>query len=328
MNRRHVMLLLVFLFGAVAVTLSNRYLTFHFNALSQNAYRFLAGGLLLLGLASGKFETVRELLRTRRDLAKTALCGALIAGLMWISITAMSGISAVTASVLNTLQLPMGIGLAMAFFADERSREPRSFAFGLTGLLIATGAYVWFSHGRPEAVDHLWAIGLFLLGGTARSGLMLVLKDVLRRHDSLAVACVSAWVCILVMLTAAVATMNLQSPTHAGPGVAVILIGSGLLGIWVGTALNNELIHTIGVVRLHTAAALVPPGVAVAGWVILGESVSIGQVLAGLAMLLCVMYLTRLKHGTDVEPDDVPVSEIAAPDFEHAPHEQPGRGVP
>jgi len=313
MTRRHVILLVCFIVGAILVTLANRFLTFHFNAISQNLYRFVAGSALLAMLCLGRWGGLRILWGQRRDRVKVIVCGFVMAALMYMVVVALSGISAVTASILGTMQLPLNIVLAMAFFSDERSREPRPFALGMLALLVATGCYIWSAGRRPDAVDHLWAIGLFLGAIGIRAVMMLVLKDVLRRHNSVVVAAMSAWVCTVVLLVVGLATGSLQSPGQAGSTIALVLIGSGLLGIWVGTALNNELIHGIGIVRLFTFAALIPSGVAVAGWLVLNEPVSIGQVFAGAAMVLCVIHLARLKHGPEPVYEEIPPSEIAAP---------------
>ena len=313
MTRRHLFLLFCFIVGAIIVTLANRYLTFHFNSISQNLYRFLAGSVLMAVLCSGRWEQVVAIWRRRRDRLKVIVCGLFMASLMYLVVLALSGISAVTASILSTIQLPTNIVLAMLLFTDERSREPRAFALGMVALLSATGCYVWSSGQRSDGVDHLWAIGLFLVAIVIRSVLMLVLKDVLRRHNSVVVAAASTWVCTATLLLAGVATTSVQSPGQAGPWIAALLIGSGVLGIWVGTALNNELIHGIGIVRLFTFAALIPPGVAGAGWLLLGESVSIAQVLAGAVMMLCVIHLARLKHGPEPVYEEIPASEVAAP---------------
>ena len=298
MAARDVQRLVLFVAMAVGVTLANRYLTFHFDPVSQNFYRFAAGGALLLGLCVPRREPVRALLAAPIDLARAVLCGALIAGVMVMSITGLGGISAATASVLTAAGTPTTIALSMLFYPDERCARPGAFGLGMAGLLAATVGYGWAATGSGgSGVDHLWGVALFGTAVVLRAAVALVVKDVVRRHDSLAVSAVNAPVAAAVLwLWAHSGGSGLAPPQSGGTFVAVVLLVSGAVGIWVGVALYNRLVGDVGLVRLHLATAAVPPMVAVTGWLLLAEGVTALQCVLGAAIIGCVILLIRLKH--------------------------------
>jgi drug/metabolite transporter (DMT)-like permease len=129
-----------------------------------------------------------------------------------------------------------------------------------------------------------------------RSVLSLLLKDVLRRQDSQAVASLNATVCAVVLALWAGLSGGPMAPQAAGWPVAVLLVVSGVVGIWAGVALNNWLVSGLGLVRMQLSTCAVPPVVAVVGWLILGEAVGLGQLACGGLILGCVVYLMWLKH--------------------------------
>lgn len=307
-------LLLLFVVLAAGVTLSNRYLTFFFHPIDQNFYRFAAGSILLLLLVLRRSGRLDGLLRSPRDLSLTVGCGALIAGVMVLSIAGLRGISAATAAMLSVAGMPLTVGLAMLVYRDERCARPGWFAWGIAALGLVTLGYGWASTGdRGGGVDHLWGIGLFSLALVLKAGLALILKSVLRRRNSLAVAGVSAPATTLVLAVSAVllAEPGIPAPQIHGPLPALVLLGSGAIGIWAGVALHNHLVWSVGLVPVQLTTAAVPPIVAVAGYVLLGEAVSPLQMLFGLIMLACVAWLVRLKQHKPAIPATRPAGAVA-----------------
>lgn len=319
MSPRLIQGLLLLIVLASGTNIANRFLTQHFDSLSQNFYRFAAGAVLLLCLSMFRIGTVRSLLSKPRDAARAVVCGTLIAGVMYLGIRGLAGISAATASMLAAASTPTTIALSMLLFADERCGRPVRFTLGVAMLVAATGAYSIAATGASGGgVDQWWGIGMFAGAMVGRSALSLLLKDVLRRQDSQAVASLNALMCTLVLAVWAAVRWGVQGngvmpPQAAGWPIAALLIASGLVGIWTGVGLNNWLISGLGLVRVHLSICAVPPVVAVAGWLILGEAVGIGQLACGAILLACVAYLMRLKNAPAPAPEDATRPDVEGP---------------
>lgn len=293
---RHIQGLILYIAMSAAVALANRYLTHHFDPVSQNFYRFASGAVLLLTLSLWRMRDVRRLLSQPSDALRSVLCGTFIALSMSMTILGLGGISAATAAILAVAYTPVTIGLTMLVYPDERAQHPKRFLLGLAGLLAATGVYSLAATGEAGGgVDQWWGIGFYCGGLLLHAVLTLLLKGVLRRQDSQAVASMNAFVCTAVLAGWAWLAGGLAPPQVAGWPVAGVLMLSGLLGIWVGLALYNWLMIGVGVVRLRLIICAQPPIVALAGWLILGEAVGVGQVICGAVILACVVYLMRMK---------------------------------
>ncbi|MFW5683135.1 MAG: EamA family transporter [Phycisphaeraceae bacterium] len=190
---------------------------------------------------------------------------------------------------------------------------------GVAMLVAATGAYAIAATGASGGgVDQWWGIGMFAGAMLGRSVLALLLKDVLRRQDSQAVASLNALVCTIVLAVWAAARWGVEGtgvmpPQAAGWSIAGLLIASGLVGIWTGVALNNWLVSGLGLVRMHLSICAVPPVVAVAGWLILGEAVGLGQLACGVVILACVAYLMRLKNEPAPDCEDATGPAVEGP---------------
>jgi len=216
---------------------------------------------------------------------------------MYLAIVGLSGITAVTAAVLTAVGTPLTIACCMLVFPDERCPKPGRFTLGMLVLLAATGWYALAATGEGgSGVDEMWGIGLFGSAVVLRVFLGLLLKDVLRRRNSQAVSTMNATVCAAVLAIGALLSGGPMPVQVAGWGNAALLLLSGVLGIWAGVALQNWLIWGAGLVRVKLSTAAIPPTVAVAGWLVLGESLGLAQLLAGSLMMGCVVYLMRLKH--------------------------------
>lgn len=306
------LLFIILLLSVPMIVLSNRYLTFHFNVITINFYRFMTGALFLFALyhQPSRFRTFRQ---DKKGTAMILGTGVMIAFSLLLSTMGLAITSAVTSSVISVLSLPLTVLLALVIFSDERKGCLRSLWISMGVLSIVTAGYVFSCPMRTGQNESLLGIAYLFASITISTGVTMTVKNVLARHDAMGVAVLTSASCTATCLGIGIFTGTLQPVFTNDPFLVCILFGSGMFGIWSGVALVYRLTHLHGIIPVQVILTLAPPLVGAAGWIILSESMSRGQMVFGLLMILPILIIIRNNFSAAPRKIDVDCDHVAAP---------------
>ena len=276
--------------------LMQRYLTFYFDTLSLNYFRLSAGAITLLTASLILYPNqVDQALRRpvlMRNLVFLALIGCVA---QWLLIEGLAHTSATLIGLLRIIGIILGIVLAYVFFHDERAtvhgKRFKAGAFltvtGTLGVVLAEDqATLEYSLGTLYAV-----CGIFV----GSSGTVLQKNIVNSMAPIPAAAIVTA---IMSVVYAGVSSFygEVERVATVPWYTVVILFGSGMFGLFVGVGLGFITVRIFGVITHRLSRLIVPFLVGILSYCILGETLTIIQMICG-AILVFGCYLVVREQG-------------------------------
>lgn len=283
--------------GGSLVVVFQRYLTFHFDNLTQNAYRFLAGSAALFLLAHHFFRAeLAALLRDRRQVLNIFGAAMLLTAPTFLIVEGIARTTAALAGLLYTMAIPLTLLLALAFFPDERNLgHPGFFIAGVLAALAGTigltlsGGSVSFQH----SIGNLYVLAATLVGVVCG----LVIKRLVREVQPL---CLGAFTCGfvgLLFLGALVLKGRALAFLEAGLLPGVVLFFSGVYGMLIGVGLAYTLIRRTGLITVRLTDLVMPVFTALFGFLLFGERLSGLQAgCGGLVLGGCLVVLLNRPH--------------------------------
>jgi drug/metabolite transporter (DMT)-like permease len=202
-------------------------------------------------------------------------------------------VSSSTAGILNTTTPLWTILIALGTRHERRLSLMRAF-----GLLIGFGGALlvfspWHEHGGIASVGAIES-----LGAAACYGVSYVYMDKFIARRGVDPVALSA--CQLLsasaMLAVALGVVGAPAPRFSGVVVSSIAI-MGLLGTGIAYMLNYQIITSDGATVASTVTYLLPVVAIILGIIVLNERLT-ALVLAGIALILIGVALTRRRSGT------------------------------
>lgn len=275
----------VYVLLSPVVPISIRYLTFHMENLSQNGLRMTSGAmaLLLLALVRHRAELMAQL-RSPRAMLLLSLYGIAIMICMYTTVEGMARTSAAMGGLVGVVGIPISVLLAAVFYGDERAvlKNPR-FIVGMLVALTGTAGVTLTAHEARLS----FSIGVLylLFSVTIWSFATVLVKHLLKGSHPFVTGGVSVLVPGLLFLALAGASGQLAVlPAVASTAIAVA-IGSGVVGIIAGVGMYLVLLKRMGISKLNVLGLASPVLTAAVAYPLLGDTMSIGQVLFSLVVL-------------------------------------------
>ena len=285
------LILVAYAVGASLVTPAIRYLSFHFDQFTQNAYRFFTGAacLLLLSALLWPGELLR-LLRSPRGLAgvvSLATGGAVAQSLF---VAGVGRTSAVLGGLIPILMVPLTAVLGAALFPDERAVvRGRGFLVGAPlALLGAAGLAV--TRRSPEEVSYAQGVYLLLGSTLLGCGLALLSKRMVQSYHPVCVTTLNTTLMCPMFFLGAHLWGDLGKIAQVPTLTVVILYVSGAYGLLIGGGLFYFCLKKYGVVRTTFTNLAAPVFTGVLGYLLFRESMGVVE-MAAAVLLLCGSYL-------------------------------------
>lgn len=280
---------------------------------------YLGGGLglSLVGVVARLRRTAspsREAPLGRRDwplLAGVILCGGMLGPvLMLVGLERLSGVST---SLLLNLEGPFTILLAVLLFGEHLGRRAAVAA----GFIFGGAAVLGFQAGEVRAD---WPGVLAVAGACLSWAVDNNLTQRLSLKDPVAVVRIKALGAGGCMLAIAIVTGQQPLP---GPGVLVAALALGAASYGLSIVLDMYALRLLGAAREAAYFATAPFLGALAALPLLGERLSLTQLLGGAAMVLGVVLLVRERHGHMHTHELLEHEHLHVHDKHHQ-HEHPG----
>jgi len=248
---------------------------------TQNAYRFLAAGLLLMliylyrerGFPLGIYRVLR----------KATVAAVVVNIFQTILIAGIYLTKASTAAFLMRLSVVFVGLMGYIFYAEERKlvKNPK-YLVGLALALVGVSGFT-LKFGGGEIFD-LGAL-LILVSSVLWSFYIILLKRQSRGEDPLLFTSLIFIVGGIMFLPFSFAEGGLEQIVNAPVLVTFLLVFSGLISIGFSNWSNIVAINRVGAVAASTIQLIQPVLTAVFAVVLLSEAIALREVLLGLVIL-------------------------------------------
>lgn len=248
---------------------------------TQNAYRFLAAGLLLMliylyregGLPLGIFQVLR----------KAAAVAVFVNIFQTILIAGMYLTKASTAAFLMRLSVVFVGLMGYIFYEEERKlvKNPK-YLIGLAMALVGVAGFT-LKFGSGEIFD-LGAL-LILVSSVLWSFYIILLKRQSRGEDLLLFTSLIFIIGGIMLLPLSFMEGGLEQVVNAPILVTFLLVFSGLISIGFSNWSNIVAINRVGAVAASTIQLVQPVLTAIFAVVLLGEAIALREILLGLVIL-------------------------------------------
>lgn len=256
--------------------------------------RFLVAAVLLLPFLAIRGEPLRP--RSGNDiLAILASGGLVVAAANGFLFVGQQYTTSATAAVLISLSPVLTVGLAAAFLPGESLTIGRAagVVVGLAGVGLVVGPAALTLHSTPGRGP-----GLLVL-----AALSLAVGGVALRHldSTLSPLAIAGWATLVGGTSTFGLSLGLGEPISAIVWTPVALLAVGYNGV-VATPLGYvayfTLLAGVGPVRVNLLTYASPLVTALAGWLVLGEALSV-SVVAGFVVIATGFLLVEFQPLTD-----------------------------
>lgn len=294
-------LLFIYVITGSFVTIFQRYLTFHFDSLTQNFYRFLTGSvaLLLIGYIFYRDEQKKLFLNPRESL-KIAGLAALNALSMFLWVKGLAMTSAALGGLMGVLGFPLLIVLAALFFRDERSRIKNPvFLIGICLVIIGT---VGLTLGKNTGtLEYSTGVLYLLVAAIISPFLGLFTKKLVITSNPICIGGLLSLFMSIFFLAAGLLWGDLGEISQVSTFTNVILFGSGAYGILIGIGLAFVCIKKFGVVISRLMDLIMPIFIALNAYIFFREALTLTQLIFGTILLGgCLIALLKSKSSETV----------------------------
>jgi len=265
-----------------------KWLSRYFDVHTQNFYRYLGASIFLFIVARSIYPVPwSKAVKKLKIFLLPAIC-IVATQILWVSGIYLS--KAALAVLLGKLHLLFIILFSYLIFHDEREvvRSPRFKIAVILILIGVTGAIL----GRDEimSLEIGWGIVLIVLSCITWAFYSIAVKITTVKVTPLVSSSLAIAIATIFLLPAGLSCGNLNQLSEAPFLAIVVLFGSGILGVGIGQALFYRNIKNVGTV-ITTSFILSTPIISlVFAYFILGEKLTLLQILAG-AFILAGCYI-------------------------------------
>ena len=300
--RKGVIFLLLAAFAWSWPNVMIRMLRFDFDIYTQNFYRYAGATVFLFAIG---FSFMRKKMLYAAVNLKMLLIPSLIMSLHQVFYTAgVFMTSAVVSSLigrLNAIVIPV---LSCIFYIDERQIvKNKNFILGAVIAFIGVAGVIL---GKGVYDDEGFSVGILLvmLGTTTWSIYAVWIKKIVRSLDPLAIISYVSLLSSVLFLPLALKLGDIGSIRNVSFDTNILLFGSGILGVGVGNIFYNHAVRYVGTSISSVFFLLMPFSVGILGFIILGETLSVIQIIAGIFSILGCWLVTGLAK---TKPPDMEV---------------------
>lgn len=273
-----------------------RFMSLHFDALNNNAVRFLSGGMAmaLICLFCYRKELVK-VLTSPRMLGKIMILAVFTTAMMHCIMYGLRYTSALAGSIFGILAMPLGSVMAAIVYRDERGRVCQ-WKFIVGGLLAVGGSFLFVLAGQDASsganMEFMWGALFLALGIFVQSMQALVAKYVVKESHAIVVSTMTAIISGCMYLLLAIYTNKIVELETVSSGMLIALSLAGVYGLMSGMMMSFIIIKSQGVVIFNILQLLLPISTAVVGYLTLGESIQLEQAMGACVVILgCVLAL-------------------------------------
>jgi drug/metabolite transporter (DMT)-like permease len=273
-----------------------RMLRTDFDVFTQSFFRYVAASVFLF--AVGLIFARRRLLDGASNL-KMLLIPALIMAVHQMFFTA--GIfmtSAIVSSLMGRLNAIIIPVLSCIFYEDERRVVGnRNFLMGAFLAFLGVGGVIL---GRGAAKVDGFNLGtVFVIIGTLGWSVYAVyIKKVVRSIDPLAIIAFVSLLSVLFFLPVVLIFGDIGRIAYVSTGKRMVLFGSGILGVGIGNVFYYHAVKHVGTSISSIFFLLLPLSVGVIAFLVLGETLTVVQIVSGIVLVFGCFIVTRLAKKT------------------------------
>lgn len=284
------------------VPIAIRFLTFHFDQVTQNCYRFMAGAavLLLWAVLAWRGELAR-LLRSRRGMAGVILTAGGAFATQALYVEGVARTSAVLAAVMAVVSVPLAVTIGALLFADERDvvRRPR---FLIGAPLALAGALGLALGGGSGAVEYTAGARMLLVAVLIGAGISQLSKRLVLSFNPLCIAALSTTLQAVAFGVVMVGWGNPEQVLSAPGWVVTVMLLSGVYGLLVGGALYYYCMGAFGLTRTVMTGLASPVFTGALGYLWLREGMHVGEGIAAAVVLVgCYLVIGGKETGVSTE---------------------------
>jgi drug/metabolite transporter (DMT)-like permease len=278
------------------------WLTRHYDAYTQNFYRYLAGTLSVLPFAltlrkwrgSVSWRTwllcaIPAIPNVGHQIAQTESVARILPGFY---------------AVFTRLTVVFTALAAMLMFADERRiiRDPRFIAGALLGIAGAIGIVV-FRPGFEAGPANSLGVTLALVAAGTWALYSVLVKKLAGHLNPLVGFSIIGAITTMLLLPLAMINGHLASPLMLGWWPNTVLIFSGVFCIGIGHALFYITIQDLGVAVAQNVQLLCPLGTVLLSACLFDEKLSLAQLSCGIGILAGAFLTISIDRRVAPEED-------------------------
>jgi drug/metabolite transporter (DMT)-like permease len=273
-----------------------RMLRTDFDVFTQSFFRYVAASVFLF--AVGLIFTRRKLQDGAGNL-KMLLIPALIMAAHQMFFTA--GIfmtSAVVSSLMGRLNAIIIPVLSCIFYEDERRVVGnRNFLMGAFLALLGVGGVI-LGRGAMNVDGFNLGTVFVMLGTLGWSVYAVYIKKVLRSIDPLAIIAFVSLLSVLAFLPVVLIFGDIGRIAYVSMGKRMVLFGSGILGVGIGNVFYYHAVRHVGTSISSVFFLLLPLSVGVIAFLVLGETLTVVQIVSGTVLIFGCFIVVRLARKT------------------------------
>jgi len=276
-----------------------RILKADFDIFTQNFFRYIGASVFLF--AFGLVFTKKKKLNLVSNL-KLLFIPSIIMAIHQIFYTAgVFMTSAVISSLLGRLNAIVIPALSCIFYEDERLIvKDKSFILGaLLALIGVSGVII----GKDAGTTGEFGIGtVFVMLGTLFWSIYAVcIKRLVKSLDPLSIIFYVSLMSSIFFLPLTLRFGNIRSINSVSLWTKTLLFGSGVIGVGIGNLFYYYAVKYVGTSISSIFFLLLPFSVGILGFVILGETLTLIQILSGLFSILgCWLVTAKPKFLTKI----------------------------
>lgn len=271
-------------------TIFIKMLSYDFDIFTQSFYRYLASATFLGALA---FLFVRQdLLKAGRGLGRLLLPSILVALFQMTNVAGVYMTNATMTGLVSRMSVAFIVIFSYFLYEGER-KVMRSRFFLLANALIAAGI-LGLVLGEPEAeLEFNLGVLITVVAAFFWAAYIISLRQIVDDFEPLAVVPIVQFMAALVFIPAVLLLGDVARVAAVGWEVNLLLVGSGILCVGLGNVTNYVAIRHLGATLPANTMAFKPLLTIVFAYLILGEVLTIAQMLSGLLLLLGTWIMIR-----------------------------------
>ncbi len=275
-----------------------RILKADFDIFTQSFYRYIGASVFLF--AVGFIFSRRKMVYAALNL-KTLLIPSVIMAIHQIFYT--TGVfmtSAVVSSLIGRLNAIVIPALSFTFYMDERQVvKNKSFIIGALIALIGVAGVIL---GKGNNVEGGFNVGvIFVILGTISWSIYAVyIKKVVRSIDPLAIISYVSLISIIIFFPLVLKFGDIGSIGKTPIKTNLLLFGSGILGVGVGNVFYYYAVRYVGTSISSIFFLLLPFSIGILGFLILNETLTAVQIIAGILSIIGCWMVTGLNNNKKI----------------------------
>jgi len=261
-----------------------------FDVFTQSFYRYLASAAFLGAIA---------ILLMRDDMSKAArrirflVPPAILVSLF--QLTSVAGVYMTNASLsglINRISIAFIVLLSYAFFESER-RVMRSRYFVLANVLILGGVLGLVLGATEVSLEFDLGVIMTVVSSLFWAAYIVNVRQIVNDFEALAAMPIVHLLASVIFLPAVLVFGDIARVSTVGWGMNLLLAGSGILCVGLGNVTNYVAIRHLGTTLPANIMTFKPLLTIVFAWLILGEALTIAQLLSGVLLLLGCWVIIR-----------------------------------